>query len=196
VSGCLLDHNDHKPAHDFRLNFCAGNGKHSVHLNIAFPLSTLKHFDRWISWTCTCQLSSEPTAKLEKRVELHSSLLYNSRFKPEAYLIYAVFMLFHSTFMVFAVQERQFSLPWMWSYRFLYAQNVYSCRISTMDETGNGVAHKGRLSLLSPRCFTMLPSEGKRTIARARKKQSVRPCDEFVIGTQVEKLDWCFGRGR
>jgi hypothetical protein len=41
--GCLLDHNDHKPAHvDFRLKFCAGNAKRSVHMNIAFPLSTLK----------------------------------------------------------------------------------------------------------------------------------------------------------
>jgi hypothetical protein len=41
--GCLLDHNDHKPAHDdLRLNIFAGNEKKSVHMNIAFPLGTLK----------------------------------------------------------------------------------------------------------------------------------------------------------
>jgi hypothetical protein len=41
--GCLLDHNDQKPAHvDFRLQFCAENAKRSVHMIIAFPLSTLK----------------------------------------------------------------------------------------------------------------------------------------------------------
>jgi hypothetical protein len=68
--------------------------------------------------------------------------------------------------------------------------------ISTMKQTGNGVAHKGRLSLFFLRCFTMLSSEGKRTIARALKMQSVRPCAEFVIGTQVEELDECSGRGR
>jgi hypothetical protein len=64
-----------------------------------------------------------------------------------------------------------------------------SCLISSMKQTGNGVAHKDGLSLLFTRCFTMLSSEGKRTIARALKMQSVRPCDVFVIGTQVEKLE-------
>jgi hypothetical protein len=41
--GCLLNHDDHKPAHaDFRLKLCAGNAKPSVHMNTVFPLSTLK----------------------------------------------------------------------------------------------------------------------------------------------------------
>jgi hypothetical protein len=58
-----------------------------------------------------------------------------------------------------------------------------------MEQTGSGAAHKGGLFLLFIRCFTMLPSEGKRTIARALKKPSVRSYDEFVIGTRLEKLD-------
>jgi hypothetical protein len=108
-------------------------------------------------------------------------------------------MFFESTLMVFTVQE--ISLKAFFLYHGCEATGSYmhemyiSCLISTMEERGNGVAHKGRLSLLFPRCFTMLPSEGKRTIARALKKQSVRPCDVFVIGIQVEKLDWCLVKG-
>jgi hypothetical protein len=50
-------------------------------------------------------------------------------------------------------------------------------------------------STFSPfhRCFTLLPSEGKSTIAKALNKQSVRLEDEYVIVTQV---NGCFGRRR
>jgi hypothetical protein len=94
-------------------------------------------------------------------------------------------MLLHSTLMLFTAQESQFFFTMDVELHVLVCTKcIFSCLISTMKQTGNGVAHKGRLSLLFPRCFTMLPSEGKRTIARALKKPSVRPCDEFVIGTR------------
>jgi hypothetical protein len=108
---------------------------------------------------------------LQKRVALHASLLYNSRFKPEAYLISAVFMLFHRTLMVFTVQERQlfFFFTTDGSYRFLYAQNVNFLSHQHYEANGKrSCAHRSTFSPF-PRCFTMLSSEGKRTIAKALK---------------------------
>jgi hypothetical protein len=82
---------------------------------------------------------------LQKHVALHLSLLYNSRFKAEAYLISAVFMLFHSTLMVFTVQERQFFFTMDGSYRFLYAQNVYLLSHQYYEANGKRTCAQGSI---------------------------------------------------
>jgi hypothetical protein len=53
----------------------------------------------------------------------------------------------------------------------------------------NRVAHKNQLCLLFHHRFTLLPSEGESTTAKALKKKSVRLCGEYIIVTQVKRLD-------
>jgi hypothetical protein len=168
----------------------------SVHMNIAFPLSTLKGLiaESFELVPASGLLNLLPCSKnalqcIQAFYIFHVSSLKRTWFTPCSCCVIVRLWCLLS-------KEGNFSLPWMGTTDSCMHKMRTFCIISTMKQTGNGVEDKGRLSILFPRCFTMLPSEGKRTIARALRMQSVRPCDKFVIGNQVEKLDWCFGRGR
>jgi hypothetical protein len=91
--------------------------------------------------------------------------------------------------MVFTVQEMQNFFTMNVEPQILHSQNVDFLLLQPHGAVEKQRCAQESRSLPFHRCFTLLPSESKSTIAKALTKQSVRLCDGYVIVTQEQKLD-------
>jgi hypothetical protein len=95
---------------------------------------------------------------------------------------------------MFKVQERHFFFTMDVELQFLSCTKcIFLVSSSLWNKRENGIAHKGRLSLLFPCSFTMLAPEEKRTIAKALKKtvcQTMRRIRHCYEGAKVGLMLW------